>query len=199
MASLTQNVTRIMGSRAAHRILGINYHVGKTAIRPDQVELFEGSSGVKVFRNPEAYAERAWVVHEATGVERDNQIEAALNDPKFDPRRQTFVKGAPPKLEQCGAAEPVRVVSRNPGRIVLETELQCRGMVIYADTYYPGWTAEVDGRPAQVQEAYGFVRGVEAGAGAHRIELRFRPGSAMWGAALTLSGLLGALLLSLRR
>ena len=51
-----------------------------------------------------------------------------------------------------------------------------------ADTYFPGWVATVDGQPAPVYEAYGFLRGVVVEAGAHRIEMRYRPKSVYWGA-----------------
>jgi hypothetical protein len=199
LASLTQNIMRVMANRTAHKILGINYHIAKEPNRADQVEVFTGLSGVKVFRNPAAYAERAWVVHEARSIEFDDQVGPSLEDPNFDPRRQTFVKGEAPRLEPCEDEKPVKVLSRTSGHIVLEAELQCRGMVIYADTYYPGWTATVDNQPARVYEAYGFVRGVVADAGPHRIELRFRPRSVYWGAALTLSGLFAAVLLSVRQ
>ena len=69
-------------------------------------------------------------------------------------------------------------------------------MVIDADTYFPGWVATVDGQPAPVYEAYGFLRGVVVEAGAHRIEMRYRPKSVYWGAALTALGLFGASLLA---
>jgi uncharacterized membrane protein YfhO len=75
---------------------------------------------------------------------------------------------------------------------LLEANLKCRGMVIDSDTFFPGWEATVDGRPAPIYEAYGFLRGVVAEAGPHRIEMRYRPKSVYWGAALTALGLLGA-------
>jgi len=84
------------------------------------------------------------------------------------------------------------LLERQSGRVGIDADLKCRGMVIDADTFFPGWVATVDGRPAPVYEAYGFLRGVVAEAGPHRIELRYRPKSVYWGAALTAIGLLGA-------
>ena len=88
------------------------------------------------------------------------------------------------------------MVERQSGLVSLKANLKCRGMVIDADTYFPGWVATVDGQPAPVYEAYGFLRGVVVEAGAHRIEMRYRPKSVYWGAALTALGLLGAGLLA---
>jgi MYXO-CTERM domain-containing protein len=70
--------------------------------------------------------------------------------------------------------------------------MQCRGILVLSDTHYPGWTATVDGHPANILEVYGGLRGVIAERGAHRIEMRYRPVSVYAGAALSLLGLIAA-------
>jgi len=75
--------------------------------------------------------------------------------------------------------------------------LGCRGMVILTDSFFPGWTATVDGRVAEIVEADGSVRGVAVDRGAHVIEMRYRPRSVMLGAAMTL--LAGIVVLWVRR
>jgi uncharacterized membrane protein YfhO len=67
-------------------------------------------------------------------------------------------------------------------------------MVVLSDTWYPGWEAWVDGKPARIYEVYGALRGVVVEKGDHRIEMRFRPRSVYLGLAMTLAGLLGGLL-----
>jgi uncharacterized membrane protein YfhO len=69
-------------------------------------------------------------------------------------------------------------------------------MVVESENYAPGWAATVDGKPAPIYEAYTALRGVVVEAGVHKIEMRYRPGSVIRGAAATLSAFLGALLLS---
>jgi uncharacterized membrane protein YfhO len=71
--------------------------------------------------------------------------------------------------------------------------------VILSDTYFPGWEATVDARPAALYEAYGFLRGVSADPGTHRIEMRYRPSTVYWGAWMSGLGLLGACFLTWRR
>jgi uncharacterized membrane protein YfhO len=68
--------------------------------------------------------------------------------------------------------------------------------VVLADTWFPGWRAEVDGRPAEVLEVYGALRGVVAGAGTHNIEFRYRPWSAATGAAMSASALIGCVIIA---
>jgi uncharacterized membrane protein YfhO len=65
-------------------------------------------------------------------------------------------------------------------------------MVVFPDTYYPGWYAKVDGKPVEIYEVDLVLRGVMVPKGVHAISFRYRPCSFYWGAGLTLAGLLGA-------
>lgn len=197
LASITSNVTRVQGIYRARLMNGVRYHVGSKPTRPDQVEVFAGANGVKVYQQPGAFP-HAWTVHEVIAIRSDDHIRPQLGAAGFDPRRQTFVKGIAPELQKCTEGEAVKVLERESNFVSLEASLQCRGMVILADTYFPGWTATVDGKSASIYEAYGFLRGVVVEAGTHRIEMRYRPKSVYWGAALTGIGLLGAALLRAR-
>ena len=72
-------------------------------------------------------------------------------------------------------APPLRSIpSGDPRRLVL------------ADLAYPGWRATVDGRSADVLTVDGLFRGVVVPAGAHEVELRYRPLSVRVGALLSL-------------
>jgi hypothetical protein len=197
LASMTENVDRVQGNPRARDMYGVNFQIGKAPSRPGQVQVFQGISGIKVYSEPSAFP-RAWAVHDAVSIQRDDQINAKMDDPAFDPRRQTFVEGAVPQLASCPEPEMeiVALTERLPEGVKIDANLRCRGMVIVSDTYFPGWVATVDGRPATIYEAYGFLRGVVVEGGRHRIEMRYRPRSVYWGAALSLIGLSGACLLT---
>ena len=51
-------------SRRVQELFGVTHYVGRNPEYPDQAALFEGASGVKVFRNPNPMP-RAWAVHAA--------------------------------------------------------------------------------------------------------------------------------------
>ncbi|HTM47620.1 MAG TPA: hypothetical protein VL285_03010 [Bryobacteraceae bacterium] len=195
LASLTENVNGVQGTAKARRMFAVNYLIASKPYAPDQVEVFSGRSGLKVYRNPGAYP-RTWIVHEAVSITGNDQVGRLLDSAAFDPRRQTFLKGQAPNLEKCAQPETATLRTHLSNRIVIEANLSCRGMVIDSDTFFPGWEASVDGKPAAVYEAYGFLRGVVAEAGRHRIELRYRPKSVYQGAVLTALGLLGTCLLA---
>jgi uncharacterized membrane protein YfhO len=72
--------------------------------------------------------------------------------------------------------------------------MSCQGMVILSETFFPGWEALVDSHRVPIYEIDGALRGVVAGAGVHRIEMRYRPASVLAGGIMTLAGLLGGVI-----
>jgi len=75
--------------------------------------------------------------------------------------------------------------------VVVETDAASDGFLLLADTFYPGWTAEIDGKPARVFRAHLSVRAIQLPRGAHVVRFvyeppRVRPGLAISAAALAL-------------
>ena len=181
-------IDRLKGGNLAPRLFALSYFLGKQPIRADQQEVFQGRSGLKVFRNPDA-SPRAWTVHQAVQV-KASELMARLGTANLG--HQVVLTGDAPALEPCSAGDEVKLVERRDTRIVFEVRMSCKGMLIASETFYPGWRAEVDGRPAAIYEADGVLRGVVVDGGAHRIEFRYRPLTVYWGAFLTALGLAGA-------
>jgi hypothetical protein len=173
-------------------IMGVRYYLGLTPQRTDLREVFQGRSGVKIFENAKAFP-RAWAVHLAVQVSDSKQARAMLADPQFDAIHETFLIGEhPPNLASCNDDE-VWMARYEPNYVAIKAAMNCRGMVVLTDGWFPGWRATVDGRAAVIEKAYGAFRGVVVEAGEHTIEMRYRPSSVFIGAALT--GLAGAIAL----
>jgi hypothetical protein len=79
-----------------------------------------------------------------------------------------------PAQEQTRAGT-ARIVSWRPDRIEIETQSELGGLLALHETYYPGWTAEIDGVSARILRADVLFRGVEVPAGRHRVVFRFMP------------------------
>jgi hypothetical protein len=174
-------------------ILGIRYYFGQVPQRPDLREVFQGASGLKIFESPTSFP-RVWAVHGGREVADSQQARATLSDATFDARRNVFEIGQePPKLQSC-EGDDVWMPHHEPNYVSIHAVMSCRGMVILTDTWFPGWSATVDGRSARIEKADGAFRGVVVDAGEHTIEMRYRPWSVYVGAAMTAAAAAIALL-----
>ena len=71
---------------------------------------------------------------------------------------------------------------------LLEPEGEREAVLVLTDSYYPGWTAEVDGKAADILRADYVFRAVPLSAGRHTVVFKFRPASFLLGAAVSCLG-----------
>jgi len=91
-----------------------------------------------------------------------------------------------------------RIAEDLPERVAADINSGAAGILVLADLDYPGWKASVDGRPAPILSADGYLRAVALPAGSHHVIFRYRPVSLYAGAVLSLLAL-GTLLAMLYR
>jgi len=99
---------------------------------------------------------------------------------------------ASPEVTHLGQ---VAIVAYRPEHVEVEAVATADALLVLNDAFYPGWTVEVDGQPAEVLAANYAVRAVPLAPGAHRVVFSYRmPGLAVgaWVSALALSSSLGA-------
>ena len=122
----------------------------------------------------------AWVV---PGMVRgtDDQAAATVLDPGFSPLRAAIVDTSagvqtvdPTKLP-APANIPVSIERYDAGRISMKlgSAPAAGSALVVSENYYPGWSAQVDGKVAPVVRADYNLMAVALPAGAQRIDLRF--------------------------
>ena len=108
-----------------------------------------------------------------------------------DPHRIAYVSEGPPLrgagTERAGA---IRWLEGSNHSVRLAVEAPARSLLVLTDTWYPGWTATVDGRPAPIARVNWRFRGVYLEPGEHRVRFDYRPNRIVLGAALSVLGLL---------
>ncbi len=93
----------------------------------------------------------------------------------------------------CAGAGEASVVESGVHRVRLQVRMPCPGSVVLAANIYPGWTARVDGRAAEVVAAETALRSVAVEGGAHEVVFEYRPWTVYVGLAGTVVGGLVAL------
>jgi hypothetical protein len=132
-------------------------------------------------------ARRAWVVYAARSVAGPAEARAALADPAFDPWREVILEAGDPAPPAAGA--PPAFDPADPNQVQVRVTLERAGWLVLADTFYPGWQAWADGRPAAIRPANLAFRAVALPAGEHTVRFHYRPDTFAWGARLSLAGL----------
>jgi hypothetical protein len=94
---------------------------------------------------------------------------------------------APPA---AGAVEEAVIVVDEPERVEIDARVASPGLLVLADTFFPGWHVTVDGAPADILRVAHAFRGVAVAPGRHRIVFRYAPRSVWLGGAVSLAAAL---------
>ena len=127
-------------------------------------------------------------------VEVDPDSVAVLN--RFvaggeDPHRIAYVaEGRPLRGPGTAGAGRIRWLEGNNHSVRLEVDAPAPALLVLTDSWYPGWTATVDGRSTPIARVNWRFRGVYLEPGAHLVRFDYRPRGIVAGAAVSAVGLL---------
>ena len=196
-AGVTKNLHALdWPSVRTQNLLAVGFTLSKQPPRSDQQLVFRDENGVSIFRNVDALP-RARIVHRIEKASSAKEVETRVNDASFDARGTALMLDSPPSLQSCAAEEQAHISKRTANSVIIEARLACRGMLILADVWYPGWTATVDGNSTPIYQVYSALRGVVMEPGDHHLEFHYRPASVLIGAVMSSIGILGACALAL--
>lgn len=81
----------------------------------------------------------------------------------------------------------------------VEMEARGPGELVLADTFFPGWQAEVDGKATRIEAFRELFRSVRLGPGPHRVVMTYRPWSFRIGIWFSVFSLLGMIFIFVRK
>jgi len=169
--------------------------------RPEKFRIVHSSNNIRIYENLRALP-RAYTVHRvATSVSEDEVFDRLRSD-DFDPRAVAVIEepiGVGDIMPASGRDE-VEIVRYEPNLVEIDVSMHRPGLLVLADTYYPGWRARVDGRTTHVYAVNYLCRGVAVPQGNHQVDFVYRPASFVVGAILSIAaGLLAAGLIATGR
>ncbi len=89
-------------------------------------------------------------------------------------------------FEELQKTNPItRLDFSHPNRVEVDVEMTAPAMLVLTETWFPGWEARVDGKPAELLRVNCVQRGVWLEPGTSRVEMAFRPRAWRIGAAIS--------------
>ena len=175
-------------------LAGVRYILAGPDVRlpHDRFELVYDRE-MRVYQDRGAVARAFWV-NSYEVVQDTAGAVARVKSAAFD-SRVTVVLDRHPRSVSGASSEPTEfaIIERTPLMTAIRVDAKTAGLLVLSDTYYPGWKADLDGKPVQIFRANGVMRAVAVPAGPHTIRFEYAPRSFQLGAAISLSSLVGVL------
>ncbi len=153
-------------------------------LQQSEMELVFRSHTAAMWENHDALP-RALVVHAAETM-RDSAILERMQRADFEPHRVVLLSDGEPLKSISESRDEVRIIAYESEYIELQVKTEAKGYLVLADTWYPGWVAEVDGQATPIHRGDYIFRAVPLAAGDHRVIFKYQPTSFYGGAAISL-------------
>lgn len=134
---------------------------------------------------------RAYIVGEVVSERDFFKTLGWLSSRQFDPMREVVLAETIPLRRDKEFKARAEIVRYRNQEVTIRAALDGAGVLVLADSYYPGWRAYVDGEEKEILRANLFFRAVPLSAGEHVVEFRYRPRSFTIGLAISLTTLCG--------
>ena len=151
------------------------------------------SGDVKIYENLDVRPRASLVAHTLRADSPDEALELLRAQP--DLTTSAVVEGMDALDGVAAPGDSAEVVAYAPERVEVRTHSTDEALLVLSDSYYPGWTATVDGESAPVRPANVLMRGVRVPAGEHTVVFQFAPSH--WRIGLAISAAAIALCLFL--
>jgi len=126
-----------------------------------------------VYENPRALP-RAFLVGRSVVIDSPEERLQFMKGPSFDPRRTVVLESPAKAVDGGDVAGTIQLASMEPGGYSLKTECSADAVLVLSEAWFPGWTVEVDGAPAELLRADHLLQAVRVPAGRHDVRFRYR-------------------------
>ena len=133
---------------------------------------------------------RVYVVSAAEHETDHGKTLERLASKDFDPLVTVLVDEPITLSNTAGFQAEARILEYGNQRVNIQASLDSPGILVLADSFYPGWNAYVNGRQEKIYRANLFFRGVQLTAGTHTVQFRYEPRSFAIGRAVSIITLL---------
>jgi hypothetical protein len=177
-----------MGARgsALYNFLNVKYVLAEKGKPPGDERfalVFDRDPQIDIYLNRTALP-RASLVYTSIPVASGEQAWAAIHRADFDPSREAVIEGGP-VLKGTPSNGTLFIRHLGVNDIEIDATISTPAYLVLSEVYYPGWQAQVNGRPARIFPANFSFRAVYLEPGQHHVRMFFLPTS--WIVGLTIS------------
>ncbi|HBL51718.1 MAG TPA: hypothetical protein DDZ05_00650, partial [Candidatus Blackburnbacteria bacterium] len=127
---------------------------------------------------------RARIVSDYIRSANLDESEKLLNSDDFDFNKSIIENDFSKKLEKANGQ--ATIVKDDQEKLYIDAKSDKDGILLLADTYYPGWKAYVDGQETKIYPANVNQRAIEFPKGEHKVEFVYDPESFKIGKTISL-------------
>jgi hypothetical protein len=125
---------------------------------------------------------KSYVVYAAQTTGDDPTTIQRLLSPDFDPRLAAITDAQLDlPLRAPFGGTPAQINTYQHDHVVLRATAVSKGLLVFSDSFYPGWRATVNGVNVPIVRTNLVMRGVALPAGDNVVEFVFAPNSLRWG------------------
>ncbi len=173
--------------------LGVKYYL---AVKPMQAHYLRPvySGDILVYENPRSLPRAN--LYENWKVASELKVLDSVVSKTFRPSREVFLEGEPQfesENETSRRTAAARITNYSPGAIRMEADAARNSILTLSENFYPGWRAEIDGKPGVILRANYSFMGVALPPGRHTVELDFAPAWGVWAPAASIVAVLGCI------
>lgn len=136
-----------------------------------------GQEANSVLPNTDAYG-NAWFVHKVhlanSANEEMDKLLLIKNKKQAVVRNTDKVSSIKNSYSNEGY---IKLISYAPNKLVYKSKSDKEGFAVFSEIYYPDWTATLDGKQIEIQQANYVLRGLAIPEGEHEVTFEFNPKS----------------------
>jgi hypothetical protein len=140
---------------------------------------------------------RTYISSKVIAEEDPIKILERLSSKEFDPLDDVILDHPLSVPEKKNIQANAEIISYTNHQVRIRASLNSPGVLVLADSFYPGWHVYVDEQEKKVLRANLFFRAVPLSEGEHTVEFRYRPLSFTIGWIISLITLAGIILVSI--
>jgi hypothetical protein len=160
---------------------------------PERYKLVWQQDKFKIYENFHSLP-RASLYYDWQIIQNDEDIINVLYDPQHNIHKQVILESDPGIEKKDNGKGEARIITYDSNQIQIETDSNQPAVLLLTDSYYPGWTAEVDGSFKDILRANYTFKAIVIPTGKHTIKVSYRPSSIKLGITISTISIAGTIL-----